>query len=363
MIIYFILLFTVVLAANLARKSKSFVESRFFLCVVFASMVLVAGLRDRTVGTDTGSYVKYFDDIKTFSDVIKVSGQSGGEYGFWLLNWLVHFFSDQYMALFLAIALIVVGCYQWAILKYSEHIGISFFVFITMQFYTFFFNGARQGIACAIYTLAIGPLLERNFKKYLGYILVAFLFHKTAIIMIPVYFIVKNEISIKSHLIIFLTGVAGVFFFQRIIEIGSRIDSRYSSYGTASEGGAYFTVGVVCFLYAFFLFFRKSVLADRERYDLYLNLLLIGTVISIVATIFRLDPSGVLRMTLYFTISIVFLMPFVFKNLKTRSAKIFFSYAIMTCYLIYFTLSLERFSNLTPYTFNPSIEEIMSSGE
>jgi len=73
--------------------------------------------------------------------------------------------------------LIVVACYQRVIVAHSANIGVSFFIFIAM-FYTFFFNAARQGIACAIFALAIGPLLKEISEN----MLVMFFLHVFSII-------------------------------------------------------------------------------------------------------------------------------------------------------------------------------------
>jgi hypothetical protein len=225
MLVYFTTLFVVVLATYLARESKSRILSGCLLGLAFTSMVLTAGLRDRTVGTDTGAYVRYFADVRTLADVATV-GREMGEYGFWILTWLGHFVSNEYVVFLFAVALIVVGCYQRVITAYSVNIGISFFVFITMGFYTNFFNTTRQGIACAVYALAIGPILERNFKKYIMYVLLAFLFHKSAIVLLPMYFVFSKTSTVKNSTIILLAGCILVFFFEWFIEVGRGVDAR-----------------------------------------------------------------------------------------------------------------------------------------
>jgi hypothetical protein len=354
MLIYLINLFIVAIAAILAMKSKSKTASRFYLSIIFVSMVLVAGLRDSRIGTDTGSYVGMFNAIWSFLDSIAL-GSSTWEYGFWILNWLVHLVSDQYMFLLLAIAMITIGCYQWAIVKYSAHLVISFLVFIMMGFYTFFFNGARQGMACAICALAIGPLQERNFFKYAMYIVIAFFFHKSAIIALPVYFIFNKINTIKKNIFIILVGCAGALYLQSIVDLSSTFFSRYNVYGVAGEGGGYYTAGFICLLSLFFLYLKKFIEVDRERYDLFLNMLLFGAVVSIVPSFFSLNPSGILRLNLYFSISVVFLWPILYINIKNNLVKIYFSCLFTGLYLIYFMLTTQKFSNLTPYMFNSTL--------
>lgn len=313
-------------------------------------MVLVAGLRDGTVGTDSWTYIYFFERITTFEDVCVVGAETW-EYGYWFLNWLVHFISDSYIVLFFVIALIVVGCYQRAIVAYSANIGISFFVFMTMGFYTFFFNAARQGIACSICALALGPFLDRNFKKYLGYILLAFLFHKSAIIMLPIYFINKKN-NFKFNALIGLFGCINALFLQTIVEFSSKIDNRYESYALPGQGGGRVSLAFLCVLCVFFWGCKKLIKIHVEHYSLLLNMFLFGTVLSVAPTLLGFNPSGILRLNIYFTISAVFLFPIVFSNFVKLSNRVVFSVFLVIGYLAYFTLSIQAFGDVVPYNFN-----------
>ncbi len=351
MAIYSINLIFVVAAVSISRRIQSVGMSRICLGIAFASMVLVAGLRDRLVGTDTPAYVTYYSQIRAVADVSKIGSQVG-EYGFWMLTWIPHYISEQYAIYLFFIALVVVGFYFRAILAYSENSGVSFFVFITMGFYLFFFNGARQGIACAIFALAFGPLLERKVVRYTCYVLLAFLFHKSAIVLLPIYFLFGRPYSLRSNIIILITGVLVAYFYQEIVMFGSDVDAHYGGYGAANEGGGYFIVAFHCALYLFFVGFKQYVQVDAERYDLYLRLFLLGTMIGIVSSLLSVNPSGFLRLSMYFTVSAVFIWPIIFNNLTDRW-RIPVKYCFAAGYLTYFALTTERFSNLVPYVINP----------
>jgi len=354
MIVYFSVLIVVVLAAFIARKSESKILSNCMLGIAFITMVLAAGLRSRIVGTDTGAYVYIFSKVRTFADVMSYGGDMQ-EYGFWGLNWLIHYISNEYMVLFFAIAVIVIGCYQWAILKYTESIEVAFFIFITMGFYLFFFNGARQGIACAIYSLAIGPMLKRNFIKYLGYVILAILFHKTAVMMLPMYFVFNRPNTFKNNLFTFVLGCIAVLFIDKLVGVASSIDARYATYGSAGGSGGYVSFGFTFLLGAFFLTFRDSVRIDRYLYDRFLNMFLFGVMIGMVSTYLGTDPSGLLRYAIYFNIAAIFLWPIVFINLHDRLSRFVIGYSFVIFYLAYFVLATQKFSDYIPYFFNPSV--------
>lgn len=355
MYVYFFVLFFVTWAAYLARKSGNAFLSKIYLGLAFLVMVCVAGFRSSFVGTDTGGYVDVFNLAKSFQEIMYTStGKFNYEYGYVLLSWLLHLISDDYIILLVGIAVIVVGCYQYAISKHSYKIEISFFAFIAMGFYTFFFNGARQGIGCAIYALAIGPLMDRKLFKYILCVLLASLFHKSAIIAIPFYFILDKNNSFRKNAVIFLGTCIVAPFLGNLTDMAITLDSKYAYIKDSGRGGGYYYIAFICMLCMFFLIFKRWVLVYREPYNLFLNMLIIGTIVSLISSIYHLSPSGFLRLNLYFNIGTVFLWPIVFLNLKNPMLKISYYFIFFGGYSLYFYLTTNRFSNLIPYLFNPN---------
>jgi len=355
MLAYLVVMVVVVIVSSIASITRSSFIRYVMLSIAFLAMVLVPGLRDASVGTDTSNYVGYFERIRTFSDVARL-GVETQEYGFWVLTWLVHFVSDQYVAYFITIAVIVIGCYQYVIVTYSRNITISFFLFFTSGVYTFFFNGARQGVACAIYALTIGPLLKHQISRYITLVLVASLFHKTAIGMLPIYFIFDRPNNLKGNMIIAVLGIVTSIFFQGIIGTASSVlDPRYSGYAAREASGGYFVVGLDVVFLAFFLFFKKHVVDYREEYDRYLNMLFFGTMIGIVSSLAGVDPSGFLRFAFYSSLSSVLLWPIVFRNMPERLPRFVVGFLFIFGFIILYTLETIRFSNLTSFRFNTSL--------
>lgn len=352
--VYVLTLLFVVASVYLSGKSKVPVISRLLLLVAFLTMVLVAGLRDWRVGTDTGDYVRYFLRGDSFADALSV-GFRTGEYAYQIFEWLVYRVTDQYAGLLLAIALIVVGCYSRAITAYSSNVALSFFIFIAMGFYTFFFNAGRQGISAGICALAIGPLLERNFRKYLVVIILAALFQKTALVMLPLYFLLNRENTLLLNMIYALIGVVAAVSLEKIVEVGAQFDPRYSAYAMAGEGGGLYISAFNVFLALLFLIFKKNIVVDREKYSVFLNMLIFGAIISLISAALQINPSGILRLTLYFTASVIFLWPIVFDNIGNRWLRVLFVFALLVGYTIFFVLTTQRFSNLVPYILNQDL--------
>jgi len=69
--------------------------SRCLLGIAFVTMVFVAGLRDKSVGTDAGYYVRDFNKIQKFADVVDITAKD--RIWFLDLDLVGTFSSNEYM--------------------------------------------------------------------------------------------------------------------------------------------------------------------------------------------------------------------------------------------------------------------------
>ena len=352
MLIYIAIFVFTVCAVCLASIARDKLISVLCVACVFISMVLLAGLRDYSVGTDSVNYVRSFERVAFFSEGINEASQTG-EFGYWAINWLVRSLSDQYIFLFLTIAMIIGVCYQSAILKYSYNPTISFYAFISLGFYTFFFNAARQGLACAVCALSVGPLIKGEFKKYLIVVLTATLFHKTAIIMLPLYFLLRMKSSVYTTLLFFVLGLLSALSLSFVVESISQFDSRFQGYATAGErGGVVMSIFNILFWLFFYLFRKWVALYRKQYYDIFLNMLFFSAIVSLMSLLFRINPSGVLRLTMYFNIAAIFLLPICYESFANRGSKAIFISVSGLFLFAYFFMTTSSFGHLVPYKLN-----------
>jgi hypothetical protein len=154
------------------------------------------------------------------------------------------------------------------------------------------------------------------------------------------------------------------FFFQSFISIASDIDPRYSSYGKTQETkGGLVVSGFNIFLFIWFLFCRKinKKSLPLEKFDCLLTLYFLGTLISIVSVILNIDPSGFLRLSVYFIQTNIFLVPMTILSFKENSTRYVLYLSVLLFMILYFALTLSNFSHLTPYKFNPIIDTVYES--
>lgn len=340
----------------LARKStldKS--VSNLFISLAFITFVLFAGLRDRTVGTDTGSYVRSFEAYVVAGADHAVGLRFDKEPGFILLQEVAACFSGEYYVLMIGIALLFVGCSLYVMRRYSENILVSVFVFVCLGYYTFCFNAARQSIALGLYMLSFRYLIRRSFIKYCAIVLLAAMFHKSIIIAIPVYFLLIRNYSVKTVMLLILT--AGIVFFalHPLLDYAATQEGRYSLYQSVTATGGEMLTLFYFLLSVYFMRERKNIAArDSKLYDLFLNMLLLGTAIYLLVY-FSKSYVELTRFAAYFQISAVFLWPLLFRNMESGNKKSVVKVLFVLGHLIFFSIFLDKMADLIPYTINHTL--------
>ena len=355
MLAYFILLFFVVVFASFSEKFRITPQvSNFFGFIILTLLISFAGLRDANVGTDANNYVESFKSDRN-NDYSVLEIKSSLEIGFLYIERFTKTITHQYWFLLIVIASISVFFYYKVIIKLSLNYSISFFVFITLATYLFIFNGARQGIAAAIFSFAIIQIIKGSFKKYLLWVGIAFLFHKTVLLTIPLYFLFRLKFSIKNLLITIVSSIVLIVFsFQILSFLPESFSFRYAQYQErGATGGALLTIFYLL-ITTFFILIRNFISKKNiAYYDVYLNITIFNTLIYIIVFITGLDVN-LMRLSQYFALGFVFIWPIIFKetNFKLKPLlTLFFIIGHLGFYYIY----LSKMSKLTPYILNTQI--------
>ena len=355
MLIYFVVLSCAVLLCFLSRIDKHSVSAKnIFLFALFCLLSLFAGLRDRTVGTDTNSYVY------RFLQVVSGTGYTGNELSidqepaYFIVQELAAVFSNDYVALLLLTSSIFVLCVLIVLNKLSFNITLSLFTFICLGYYTFCFNAIRQSLALCIYMLSIPFLIKKKFIKYCAIVLLASMFHKTIIIAIPIYFILIMPVSKKSYLIYFIITLVSIVALPSLLQYGAQIEDRYQLYQESVTGGEMLTV-FYFLLSAFFIWVRKYIHKENiASYDIYLNMSIMGTIIYLVV-FFSSAYVELTRFAIYFQVGAVFLWPYIFKSLKNKHIYLPIYFLFIVGHLAFMYIFINQMADLVPYTVNPNI--------
>lgn len=330
----------------IALEQKVLNRKSFWLPLIVLS--LFSGVRSYRVGTDSGAYVRKFNNQL---DIAYFEFNKTGEIAYQLLEYTLLTLTKNYFWLFFITGLIIVYCYLNIIKKYSVNYCFSIFLFITLGTYTFFFNGLRQGMAMALFVLATPYLLKKNFAFYLLICCLASLFHVTALFMIPFYFIVN--LNIKPIYKVFFTFLGSLVTSRFLVAYVASTDERYEGYTEVSDkAGGLLILSFHIFL-TFFIYIVGYIYKIKEdRFTKLLTFYAVGVFFIIPLAMLGTNPSGPQRLLSYFSWTLVLLLPIVTMKINNK----YISIVAATLALIYFILTTSRFSSLTPYTLNPVFE-------
>ncbi len=210
---------------------------------------LLASLRYVT-GFDYRFYESAFQTVAATG----LAGASWSEPGYLLLNWVVSQLGGDYrIFLFVFHFLLTVLVFVW-IGRYSASPWLSVFLFLTLQYFALSMNFLRQALAAAIAIWAYPFLKKRRFLPACGLVLLAACFHRTALVMLPLCFLLALPPSRLHYGLASFTAGAAYFLMDPLINIAISIVPKYQHYLTEKywQGNSflYVLMPLGCFLFA-----------------------------------------------------------------------------------------------------------------
>ena len=181
-----------------------------FLIGMAVFMTLFYGLRGWGVGSDTYSYIVMFqeDGSQNYDNLWEYMWDEKSP-AFVLSEWLFYKLLPIPQLWLIATSAFFFFIFSWFIGKYSSDSFFSYFIFFTI-FGTFQMTGLRQSCAMAVLMLAFDQIQNRRLIPYLLLAGLAYLFHKSALVFLPFYFICRRKVT-KFDIPILLIAVIFIY--------------------------------------------------------------------------------------------------------------------------------------------------------
>lgn len=154
------------------------------LSALFIILAGLAGLRIE-VGNDYGKYVENFHEIWAGTD----SAYVVTEIGFNIVVWLIYTLSgyENYLLVFALFGAGTAFFFLKAMDDESVDFGVSFMMFMLLGIYFRTFTTVRYYFALAVALYSIRFLRRRQYGGFCLWVVFAALFHKSALLVIPLY--------------------------------------------------------------------------------------------------------------------------------------------------------------------------------
>jgi len=317
---------------------------RAFLITVFCIVaVVLSGTRDLDHlpnGNDTPNYYIIYQNVEwsTWGGLLRnlslfSDEYSGRDTGYSVFVKATQLISTDFMFFMFFTAMFFMIPFGMLIFKYVKSYGGIILVFLL--FFALFSNiinsFMRQAISLGIVLFAFRYIESRDWKRYFGILLVAFLIHGSSLIVAPLFFLPLLTRN-KKWLVMALMASPVLIVFSRRIFSFVLVGSIYEVYGE-SEVSSPITYTLFVFLISLFAVLYYKGITESGQYGI-----LLGAVIgSLLMLPIVFMGNTMLRISYYYVLPTMLLFPVAIDQLNTTSStrKIiyFILIAIFTLYI------------------------------
>ena len=307
--------------------------------------IVWAGFRSDVFG-DTYSYRTMYREMPSsiFAAFSYLKGVTKDE-GFSVLSILIKsIFGESPVIYFMILAAIQMICLVVIIRKYSNNYMLSIFIFIaSTEYISWVHNGVRQFTAVMIIFAATDWILKKKYIPVIGIILLASTIHGSALLMIPVIFIIQGDAWNKKTVLCIIASIVVLMYVDQFTTILDALlsDTQYTN--VVSDWQSWNDDGMNPL--RVLLFSLPSIIsiiglkyikhAQNPMINLATNAGIIATGLSLIA----MGTSGIFmgRLPIYVSLySSCILLPWEIENIFTEDSARIVTLAAVVCYIIFF---------------------------
>lgn len=332
--VYYIILISTIFFAFLStddRLKKSFSISFIILFLYLAFRC--------DFGIDYPGYVKMFNNIKL--DLVK---NGDVEYGWYALNYIF----PNFELLIFTTSLFYVCTFYFLIKKFvpKEYWWFSVLILVLNFNYLILHASAmRQTIAILLFLNSIPFLLNRNILGYFLLCVLAYSFHRSAIILFPVYFVqyLNSESNLKFWtvvIVLFVTIMFGAEYLSDILSVlldNMSGGERYQSYlnENHSKTMKFINIGV-------YLTLIVGLSITEKKQEKKIQIINKVFIIGIISVAFSSTSEMIVRLGYYFLPLSIIVYPYILKSIDNKMFKILFLLGVILVFIKRFSSALDE---------------------
>ena len=347
MVLYLLISAAAVAAAAIVNKTEGMrAGSRGSLlrrsCLFLIALILMvpAILRQET-GNDYLRYVEFFH-------LASIDAYVPTEAGF---NWLAKAVYglcgyENYLLLFAIYAVMTILVMLTVIRQQAENFCFSFFLFMMFGYYFQSFNTMRYYFALSLSLLAMTCLLRRKYAGFVILVLLAALFHKTALITLLLYPVAAHRWKKRELAAGVALGLAVLLLHEKAMELLLSLYPSWEGTVDLAAGTSISRVNIAKCLAVLLLAYYVRADEDPETFRgrqlvMYRNSAYIGLLLYV----FGWFIPEVSRICYYLTFTQIFYLPMLLSGLpeteQGRRQKKLLTILVIAAALVFFALFLR----------------------
>lgn len=294
-------------------NTKQQITNKKWFCIISGVFLfLIAAIRDLDYG-DVYSYKIAYNRLinRTYSSLFNewISGDLK-DFGFYAFS---KFFADLgfsanfWVLLIAAIFAFLCSIYLY---KFSEQPFIGLVSMLSL-FYIFTFTGLRQAMSLGITFLAYTFISKKKPIAFVISVLIASLFHSSALILLPAYLFAKMKIGYKQPFLVMTSVIIAVFFPNFIRNVITTLAWNESLEQYADRDISLSWTGFIIQLaiWIFCIYFRRRINEDKKYMYSYIDSLINLLTIGLCLQCFAVNVAEAFRLSYYYSFCAIALMP------------------------------------------------------
>lgn len=319
-------------------------EKWFSAILLFIPVFYMVATRSNSIG-DTFAYEYLFKQLpNSFGELIQYIPQVNKDKGFTFLGGIIKIlFGNSTVVYFLVLALIQGFSLIYVYRKYSTNYLISMFLFIASSDYlSWMYNGIRQFTAVTIIFAATPLMIKKKWIPLTCIILLASTIHGSALLMLPIVFIVQGRAWNKKTIFFTLACVVALTFADQFTNILETLlsDTQYtnvvSDWKGLNDDGTNIIRVLVYSIPAILSFVGRRWI-DCEN-DPCINLCTNMSIISAALYLVSAGTSGVFlgRLPIFTSLYGYILLPYLLDQMFTRRSARILKMMMIVAYLAFY---------------------------
>ena len=329
---------------RIKREPENF---NFYIAITLLPMFLLLAFRNPSLGADTTMYLNNFNYVR-HAPLREVLEETRMETGYIIFVKLIRHITDSSLVYqIICVTIYYIGFFTFA--KRIEKKDVFWFVYFvtTLGFFFFMFTGVRQCLAISICLFSYKYCQDRKLFRFLLCMVLAYFFHKSSILFLPVYWIAGRKVSIYS---VTIYGICVWVASNYLLTIQNFFNEQLEyNYGIEAAGGGTIFLFVMLLLTIFsvlMVYYKQEM--DHQIVKQLVNI----NFITLSFWFIRLQTRVAERPSYYFLVFSCALFAHGLNLLKDRKERILLTYLIMAFSMLLFLYRLStNNASLVPYQF------------
>ena len=327
MVYYFYILVCISGAAFVDNNNTNFRQQskRNFAIIMGGIIFLLGALRHKYVGTDTPHYVGYLIP-QAINQSYSQLFENARDPIFYMFAKSIYQITNDIQYILAVVAFLYALLVSATLYRFSKNIALTFLILLTFRYFPYSMTALRQAIAFAIVFYSTRFIFEKKYIQFAAAIIIASLAHKSALSLLPLYFVQFIPLNRNSLLLTIILLAATYVLKDSFVSILNILPdtSQYAGYirwnkNQEDYGYLYYYLYIAVFIVVnFLLLYTEPFKLNEQKLRFYYFAFAIGIFFQTLT----LQNAIFLRMQMYFAYYIVLLIPEVISAFDDSDKKV-----------------------------------------